>query len=211
MLKTKLLTFLLLTILGLIPAPIALAKEPIAPAQESIIVAKQTDPRTLILKKYFARYNSPLEAHAQDFIEAADTYGVDWKLVPAISGVESTFGKAIPGGYNGWGWGVYGDQALGFSSWRDGIFTVTKGLKEDYMSRGLLTPYQLNTRYAASPTWGWRVDFFMKDINSFAIANGYNAQTDLALDQINGSQTMKTAHVSANLTVRETNLAFLYQ
>lgn len=186
-----------------------MAKEPIAPEQETIIVAKQADPRVLVLRKYFAKFNSPLADHAQDFIDAADTYGLDWKLVPAISGVESTFGKAIPGGYNGWGWGVYGNQALGFTSWRDGIFTVSKGLKEDYIARGLTNPYSMNSRYAASPTWGSRVDFFMKDLNSFAIANGVNVQTDLALDQINGAQVVKTPNISANL--RQANLAFLYQ
>src|SRR3989338_10148217 len=83
---------------------------------------KEADERTRILADYFAKYNSPFEYHAQDFIDAADEYDVDWKLVPSIAGVESTFGKRTYG-YNAWGWGIYGDQTLNFASWRTGIYT----------------------------------------------------------------------------------------
>lgn len=131
------------------------------------VEAKQLDQRAKILSAYFASYNSPLQYQAAHFIDAADKYGVDWKLVPSIAGVESTFGKNSYG-FNGWGWGIYGDQALNFKSWKDGIYTVTEGLKEDYISRGLTNPYTMNKRYAASPTWGWKVDYFMKDLDKFA-------------------------------------------
>ncbi len=142
--------------------------KPQIPTQEMEIVAKPLDPRAEILHDYLAQYNSPLTDHAADFVEAADTYGVDWKLVPAIAGVESTFGKDIPGGYNGWGWGVYGNQAIYFNSWRDGIFTVTAGLKDNYISKGITDPYSINRTYAASPAWGAHVSYFLADINKFA-------------------------------------------
>lgn len=142
--------------------------------QERKIATKELDKRAQILQAYLAKYNSPIQGYASDFIEAADAHGVDWKLVPAITGVESTFGRNIPGGhdprfssYNGWGWGVYGDQVLKFNSWREGIFTVTEGLKKDYIARGLTDPYSMNRRYAASPTWGVRVDYFMNDLAAF--------------------------------------------
>lgn len=156
------------------------------------IDAKKQDPRTQILSDYFAKYNSPLEPHAQDFIDAADQYGVDWKLVPAIAGVESTFGKHVPHGtYNGWGWGVYGDQALGFKSWRDGIFTVTGGLKQNYINKGLTTPYAMNRVYAASPAWGWKVTFFINDLDKFA--KGYPEVVELE------KTAPKSSHDSAKL------------
>lgn len=127
---------------------------------------KELDERAKILADYFASYNSPFEYQAQDFIDAADQHGVDWKLVPAIAGVESTFGKQSYG-YNAWGWGIYGDNTLNFKSWRDGIYTVTAGLKENYIDKGLTNPYAMNKVYAASPAWGWKVDFFMKDLEKF--------------------------------------------
>ena len=161
--------------------------------QIETIEARELDPRAVILRDYLAQYNSPLQYHAQDFIDASDTYNVDWKLVPAISGVESTFGKAIPGGYNGWGWGIYGDNRLGFESWRDGIFTVTKGLKEGYIDQGLTDPYSMNRKYAASPTWGQKVTYFMNDLEEFA--NNSKNITGVNLDEsqagINNSAALK--------------------
>ncbi len=166
------------------------------PLQE--IISKKLDPKAEILSAYLAKFNSPLENHAQDFIDAANQYNLDWKLVAAISGVESTFGKHIPGGYNGWGWGVYGTQAIYFTSWREGIFTVSKGLKEDYISRGLLDPYSMNKRYATSPTWGRNVSFFMNDLEKFA--ENYKAEI---IDSGVIAQASKEAATSGLLAFKE--------
>jgi hypothetical protein len=150
--------------------------------------SKKLDARAEILAEYLAKYNSPLQYHAQDFIDAADTYNVDWKLVPSIAGVESTFGKHIPGGhgeyisYNAWGWGVYGDQSLGFRSWRDGIYTVTGGLRTGYLNKGLTDPYAINRVYAASPTWGAHVTFFLNDLDKFINSR---SSGELALNPVN--------------------------
>lgn len=134
----------------------------------SEIEAKKLDNKARILSAYLANFDSPLQYHAQDFIDASEAYGVDWKLIPAIAGVESTFGKHIPGGFNAWGWGVYGTQAIYFSSWRDGIFTLAKGLREGYLNKGLNDPYSMNRIYAASPSWGTKVSYFMQDLQNFA-------------------------------------------
>lgn len=136
-------------------------------AVDSNIQAKKTDIETEILTDYLAKYNSPMKDQAQNFVDAAKTYNVDWKLVPAIAGVESAFGKFIPGGYNAWGWGVYGTQAIYFTSWRDGIFTVTRGLKENYINKGLTNPFAMNRIYTASPAWGGHVSFFLQDLEKF--------------------------------------------
>lgn len=146
------------------PAPVATSSASIKPE----VVAKKLDPKAEILAKYLAKHDSPLQYHAQDFIDAANSYGLDWRLVAAISGVESTFGKFIPGGFNGWGWGVYGTQAVYFKSWKEGIYTVSQGLRENYINKGLTSPYQMNRVYAASPFWGGKVTFFMNDLDKFA-------------------------------------------
>lgn len=130
--------------------------------------SKKLDERANVLFDYLASYNSPLQYHAQDFVDAADQFGLDWRMLPAIAGVESTFGKNIPGGYNAWGWGVYGNQAIYFKSWRDGIFAIAKGLRENYLNRGLTDPYSINRAYAASPVWGGKVTYFMNNLGSLA-------------------------------------------
>ena len=157
------------------------------------VETRQLDKRARILAQYFASYNSPFEYQAQTFVDAADKYGLDWKLVPAIAGVESTFGKHSYG-YNAWGWGIYGDNRLGFSSWRDGIETVSQGLKENYVDKGLTDPYSMNRIYAASKSWGWKVDYFMKDLDRFE--DKYEPQAGST------NPLIKTAGPSAQLAYR---------
>lgn len=136
-------------------------------------LAKTEDVRTKILKAYLEKYSSPLAQYADDFISSADAFNLDWKLVAAISGVESTFGKQIPyNSYNGWGWGIYGNNVIRFSSWKEGIETVSKGLRENYVDKlGDGDVYRIGRLYAASPSWASRVEYFMNDINKFAAEN----------------------------------------
>lgn len=172
--------------------------------KKTSVEAKQLDSRAVILKDYLSRYDSPLENYSQDLVDAADTYKLDWKLVPAIAGVESTFGKQIPGGYNGWGWGVYGTQAIYFKSWKDGIFTVAEGLREKYLNKGLDNPYSMNRVYAASPYWGGHVDFFLNDLTNFAKNYPTQVDTQNIIDPygINTNISTQDAGPSAKLTYK---------
>jgi hypothetical protein len=136
----------------------------------SVTKATEKDSRAVILQKYLEAHNSPLSAYAATFIDEADKNDIDWKMVAAISGVESTFGQHIPAAsYNGWGFGVYGDNVRRFSSWEDGIATVSTSLKEDYMDKyGAKDVYQIGRIYAASPTWAYRVQNFMDEIDAYS-------------------------------------------
>lgn len=140
------------------------------------ISVKKLDKEAQVLASYLSKFNSPMQYHAQDFIDASKEYGLNWKMLPAIAGVESTFGKFIPGGYNAYGWAIYNsDSRFGFKSWRDGMFVVAKGLRENYLNRGLDNPYSINRLYATSPHWGKNVTFFMNDLEKFA--KNYNTST----------------------------------
>jgi hypothetical protein len=127
---------------------------------------QERDNRAKILKAYFTKYDSPLAEYSDVVIQEADKNNIDWKLIPAISGVESGFGKAIPvNSYNGWGFGIYGDHVLRFASWNEGIATVSKSLREDYMNRyKAKNVYEIGSIYAASPTWAYRVSNLMNQI-----------------------------------------------
>lgn len=124
------------------------------------------DKRLIKLKKFLESYDSPLAEYANKFVEVADKYGLDWKLVPAITGVESTFGKQIPAGsYNAYGWA---NGAFYFESWEQSIDLVSQTLKEKYLDRGLDTPYKMGPVYAPpSKTWAGKVIYFMKQIDCF--------------------------------------------
>lgn len=131
------------------------------------------DRRVKILSEYLDSHSSPLASSANEFVEQADRYEVDWKLVAAISGVESTFGHKIPNSsYNAWGWGVYGTNVIYFTSFAEGIETISRGLRQDYMNRsGAQDVYQIGSIYAASPTWASRVTHLMEKIEAFAFDN----------------------------------------
>jgi hypothetical protein len=131
---------------------------------------KIEDSRVTKLTAYLEKHASPMAGNAQHFIYEADRLSLDWKLVVAISGVESTFGKHVPANsHNGWGWGIpTGSQSgIGFTDWKDGITTVSEGLKYRYIDRGAVTIEQIGRIYAASPTWSTKVRFFLQKIEAF--------------------------------------------
>ena len=63
----------------------------------------RTDPRAEILRRFFDRADCPAAQYTYAFLEAADQYALDWRLLPSISFVESTGGKAAPN-HNLFGW-----------------------------------------------------------------------------------------------------------
>jgi hypothetical protein len=131
--------------------------------KNEVLGIKTLDPRVQKLTKFLQSYNSPLTDYAQNFIESADKYQLDWRLIPAITGVESTFGKQIPlDSFNAYGWN---NGYFKFKSWEDSIEHVTKVLREKYFDRGLDNPFKIGPVYAPpSKAWAGKVVFFMQKI-----------------------------------------------
>jgi hypothetical protein len=130
----------------------------------------QPDKRIEKLKAFLEKYDSPLVPYAEDFVATADKYQIDWRLLPAITGVESTFGQEIPfNSYNAYGWN---NGHYRFQSWENSIEIVTKALKEKYYNRGLDNPYKIGPVYAPpSSSWASRVNAFMEKIDSSSKSN----------------------------------------
>jgi hypothetical protein len=125
----------------------------------------QKDKRVEALERVFENYNSPLAPYAEAYVKSADKYGVDWRLLPSIAGLESSFGKRmIPGTYNAYGWG---SGTIYFTSWEDGIDKINSKLKSNYMDKwGAQTVWEIGPIYAESPTWAVRVNSFMEKIEA---------------------------------------------
>lgn len=141
-----------------------------APAAKLALHVVNEDRRATRLRAFLTSHDSPLTAEAEHFIAEADRLNLDWKLVAAISGVESTFGKFVPtGSYNGWGWGIFTGTSDGihFKSWKDGITTVSAGLRQNYLDRGAVTIEEIGRIYAASPRWAGNVRYFLAQIEDF--------------------------------------------
>lgn len=133
-------------------------------AESKLNIASNTqlttaDPRVLAMNKFLTDYHSPMAPYAELFVTEADIYGLDWRIVAAVSGVESAFGNLIPlNTNNGWGWrGGPGGDWSNFPTWAEGIKEITRGLAEGYGIR--MTPFQIEPIYcppcAANPAHAW--------------------------------------------------------
>ena len=122
------------------------------------------DNRITVLQNYLLKHNSPLITYAPLIIEKSDQYKLfDWRLITAIAGVESTFGKHIPvNSYNAWG---IANGNYYFSSWEEAIDYVSNLLKTKYVDKGLNSIDKIAPVYAPpSRTWSYKVKYFIREI-----------------------------------------------
>ncbi len=158
-----------ISLVGLQPAQ-AKEREAESAADLAAVTEQKKDTRALFLRAFLKSYDSPMAGVSEAFVAEADKHGLDWKLVAAIAGTESTFGKHVPAGsYNAWGWGIpTGAQSgIAFETWEDGIATVSEGLKTRYIDRGAETIETIGRIYAASPRWAGNVRFFLAKMEAF--------------------------------------------
>lgn len=145
-----------------------------------------SDVRALKLAKYFFKHESPLGYLAPEFVMIADKYGLDYRLLPAISGVESTFGRNyLNGTFNVYGWG---GGLLYFNSWSEGIEKVASGLKNNYVDKGAQSVEQIGYIYCPpnAVKWSYNVNYFMNEIEKEDVGDGLLP----APDEINLSLTI---------------------
>ncbi|MHB8511524.1 MAG: hypothetical protein ACYDCC_05035 [Actinomycetota bacterium] len=80
------------------------------------------------IHRFLVAMDSPLAQFSSEIVSAGVHYQVDPRVVVAISGVESTFGR-YQFGHNAWGWG-----RLTWSSWPAAIDSYTRLLGTAYRS-----------------------------------------------------------------------------
>jgi hypothetical protein len=129
------------------------------------------DARAQIIEQFFNLHNSPLAIHSGTFVMVADHYNLDYRLLPAIAMQESSGGKkVIIDSYNPFGFGIYGDTVTRFADWDDAIEKVARTLRSEYINKGLITPYQIMTKYTPPSVekggpWAIGVESFMEELN----------------------------------------------
>lgn len=126
------------------------------------------DERLIKLESFLDSKDSPLAEYAKDFIFFADQFNIDWRLLPAIAGIESNFGKVIlSNSYNPYGWG---NGQIYFSSWPESIKVVSQALLENYYQKGLNTPEKIGPAYAPpSPNWASKIRVIMNQIDQIEL------------------------------------------
>ncbi len=107
------------------------------------------DPRVVALNKFLKDYHSPMASSAETFVKEADKHGLDWRLLAAISGVESAFGNITPGGTNNaWGWRGVNRNEGGwsiFATWDAAIIHITERFASGYGTT--MTPFEIEPIY----------------------------------------------------------------
>ncbi|MBQ6438347.1 glucosaminidase domain-containing protein [bacterium] len=136
--------------------------EPVASAG-----AQTADARALLVANFIERndraHDSPLQPYdywGEFFVQVADEYGLDFRLLPAIARKESTFCKSNIARtyYNCFGYGVPASgitEAGKFSSFEEGIRTVAASLKRNYIDQGLTDPVSIMYKYCPPSDGSW--------------------------------------------------------
>ena len=131
---------------GMVSIPIAVAPQrlPASPTADY-----REDPRADVLKSFFEKQDCPAQHYIEEFLDAADRYELDWRLLPSLAYIESTGGKAARNN-NFFGWDSGRAQ---FDSPTAGIHEVGyrlthSALYKDKDLDGVLATYNPDAEYA---------------------------------------------------------------
>jgi hypothetical protein len=110
------------------------------------------------IQEFYTRWNSPMAAHAEYMVQVSEQFGLDYRLLPAISIVESSGGRFCFRSYNPFGWGKGG-----FANFDQAIYTVGYGLANGYRTSN---PYAIAPRYnpVTPDSWASKVSSLMSQI-----------------------------------------------
>lgn len=151
-----------LVIVPLLAAPVTLQLETLVQAKPTPVQTAPApkDPRIIRLHQFFSRLHCPVRDLSEDFVHAADDNDLDWRLLPSISIIESSGGKAYRNN-NIFGW-ANGDWP--FPTIRAGLHQVAFRLGKSLIYRNRSTEEKLKL-YNPDETYPGRVQEVMQMIS----------------------------------------------
>ncbi len=99
------------------------------------------------LDAFLAQRGSPLAGLGTALLEAGWRYNVDPRLLVAIAGADTSFGRALCTDYNAWNWFWWEWCNSPFESWEQALDEVARGLRLYYLDAGLTDVDMIANRY----------------------------------------------------------------
>ncbi|MEO8048780.1 MAG: hypothetical protein ABI833_00060 [Acidobacteriota bacterium] len=124
------------------------------------------DERVERLEMFFQSFGCPAPHYVSEYVGAADTYEIDYRLLPAISVLESTCGVHQRQN-NRWGWA---SARKGFSSFRAGLEYIARQLSQGryYKDKTLEEKVRM---YNPSPRYARLLKKLMQTIDDRSVAS----------------------------------------
>lgn len=110
---------------------------PTAPASEMV----------KLIDRYLEQHDSPMMGLGKEFWEQGRRHKVDPRLLVAISGNETGFGRLLTSRYNAFNWFYRGIWDSHYSSWSEAITSVTRGIRQYYFEEGRTSIEALGAKY----------------------------------------------------------------
>ena len=157
-------------------------------AQSLLALNQVNDEKAKTLQKqadaidaYFKDHNMPLEGKGMKMAEEAEKNGLDWRLLPAISAIESTGGrhacKNATHSFMGWG-----SCKISFNSDDEGIETVAENLggndpdtQKHYAGKTVKQILEAYNPPSVVPNYAKKVMREMDEIGSYYVEDNLNA------------------------------------
>jgi hypothetical protein len=118
------------------------------------------DPRAASLERLWQRYHCPAPHHTSEYLNAADGYGLDYRLLPAISIRETLCGAAEKQNNR---WGFHPGRRTSFPSIQVGIDFLARRLAGHPLYRGKTLQDKLFT-YNPRPAYPAEIKRIMDQI-----------------------------------------------
>jgi hypothetical protein len=189
----------------------------------STTVVETDDARALLVANFLKRYNTPKpdgirnlnhplvpeEYFGEFFVELADEYNLDFRLLPSIAMQESNLCNHTPKplgpnglpieSFNCLGFGVYGTKVTMFPSYEANFEQAAKTLKKHYIDIGLDTPYKIMKKYTppSDGSWAESVNQWMAEMRYDDRNSGIKLKEDA--DLLEFTEATLEASESSNL------------
>jgi hypothetical protein len=135
----------------------------VSTGQQFVLRSQGADPRLSRLKRFFSELESPAYFLAEEFLAAADRHGLDWRLLPSISIVESGGGREFKNN-NIMGWDSCQEA---FPSPQAGVEIVASRLADSKFYKTKDLDHKLAT-YNPVPGYARRVKALMNRLSAEA-------------------------------------------